>query len=85
MACWQGLEGREAVTVVVDDSHSVWAAHRRNLVMVERYVFFPSSRKQLGLMRLSLWESSRLGGAAGYTASPAVCFFTAAAAAASFT
>ena len=56
---WQGLEGREAVTVVVDDSHSVWSGHRRNLVMVERYVYFPSSRLQLGINRPSLLEANR--------------------------
>jgi hypothetical protein len=58
---WQGLEGREAVTVIVDDSHSVWAQHRRNLVVVERYVFFPSSRMQLGISRPSLLEANRSG------------------------
>lgn len=55
----QGLEGREAVTVVVDDSHSVWAQHRRNLVVVERYVYFPASRVQLGIARPSLLEANR--------------------------
>lgn len=47
------------MTVVVDDSHSVWAQHRRNLVVVERYVYFPSSRQQLGLRTPSLWEANR--------------------------
>ncbi|GAB4817569.1 hypothetical protein N2152v2_004615 [Parachlorella kessleri] len=55
----QGLEGREAVTIVVDDSHSVWSQHRRNLVVVERYVYFPSSRLQLGINRPSLLEANR--------------------------
>lgn len=28
----QGLDEREAITVIVDDSHSVWSQHRHNLV-----------------------------------------------------
>ena len=47
------------MTVVVDDSHSVWSQHRRNLVVVERYVYFPSSRLQLGINRPSLLEANR--------------------------
>ena len=51
--------------MIVDDSHSVWAQHRRNLVVVERYVFFPSSRLQLGMARPSLVEANRRGGKGG--------------------
>lgn len=54
-----GLEGREAVTVIVDDSHSVWSEHRPNLVAVERYVYFPSSRTSLGMKGPSLLEANR--------------------------
>ena len=57
----EGLEGREAVAVVVDDSSSVWAAHSENLLAVERYVFFPSSRRQLRMPGQSLLELSRWG------------------------
>lgn len=55
----EGLEGREAVAVVVDDSSSVWAAHSENLLAVERYVFFPSSRRQLRMPGQSLLELHR--------------------------
>ncbi|KAI3433318.1 hypothetical protein D9Q98_003136 [Chlorella vulgaris] len=55
----QGLDEREAITVIVDDSHSVWAQHRHNLVAVERYVYFPSSRTSLGLKGPSLLDANR--------------------------
>lgn len=55
----QGLEGREAVAVIVDDSHSVWSEHKPNLVAVERYVYFPSSRASLGMKGASLLEANR--------------------------
>lgn len=55
----QGLEGREAVAVVVDDSSAVWPSHERNLLKVERYHYFPSSRRQFGLRGGSLLELGR--------------------------
>jgi RNA polymerase II C-terminal domain phosphatase-like 3/4 len=55
----QGLSEREGITVIVDDSHSVWAAHRHNLVAVERYIYFPSSRASLGLRGPSLLDANR--------------------------
>ena len=55
----QGLEGREAVAVVVDDSSAVWPSHERNLLKVERYIYFPSSRRQFGLRGKSLLEIGR--------------------------
>ena len=58
----QGLAEREAITVIVDDSHSVWSQHRHNLVAVERYVYFPSSRASLGLKGPSLLDANRCGG-----------------------
>jgi hypothetical protein len=57
----QGLAEREAITVIVDDSHSVWSQHRHNLVAVERYVYFPSSRASLGLKGPSLLDANRCG------------------------
>jgi RNA polymerase II C-terminal domain phosphatase-like 3/4 len=39
-----GLEVRESITIVVDDSFAVWQAHASSLVMVERYLYFPSTR-----------------------------------------
>lgn len=55
----QGLDEREAITVIVDDSHSVWSQHRHNLVAVERYIYFPSSRASLGLKGPSLMDTGR--------------------------
>jgi len=55
----QGLEGREAVTIVVDDTSAVWAAHAGNLLAVERYIYFPSSRRQFGLRGKALLEVNR--------------------------
>ena len=52
-------QDREAVAVILDDSSSVWAAHIDNLLTVERYVFFPSSARQLRLAGPSLLELSR--------------------------
>lgn len=39
-----GLEVRESITIVVDDSFAVWQAHASSLIMVERYLYFPSNR-----------------------------------------
>ncbi|KAG7672111.1 hypothetical protein KSW81_004994 [Nannochloris sp. 'desiccata'] len=39
-----GLEARESITIVVDDSFAVWQAHASSLIMVERYLYFPSNR-----------------------------------------
>ncbi|KAL4419249.1 hypothetical protein ABPG77_001187 [Micractinium sp. CCAP 211/92] len=55
----QGLDECESITVIVDDSHSVWSQHRHNLVAVERYIFFPSSRASLGLKGPSLMDTGR--------------------------
>ena len=57
----QGLAGLDAISVIVDDSEDVWPGHKDNLVMVERYVFFPSSRRQLGLSRASMLETGMYG------------------------
>ena len=62
----QGLEGRESIAIVVDDTTSVWENHDENLLAVERYVYFPSSRRQFGLKGKSLLEVNRYGSA--YTA-----------------
>ncbi|KAI8462251.1 MAG: hypothetical protein J3K34DRAFT_527889 [Monoraphidium minutum] len=39
-----GLEGREPVAVILDDSSAVWPHDRRNLLVAERYVWFPTVR-----------------------------------------
>eukprot|EP00884_Botryococcus_braunii_P005692 jgi/Botrbrau1/15123/Bobra.0283s0002.1 len=55
----KGLEGRERISVIVDDSTSVWSQHPENLLEVERYVYFPSSAKQLGMRSKTYLESRR--------------------------
>jgi RNA polymerase II C-terminal domain phosphatase-like 3/4 len=54
-----GLEGREPVAVILDDSSAVWPHDKRNLFVVERYLFFPSSRKRFGMKGKSLLEVNR--------------------------
>jgi RNA polymerase II C-terminal domain phosphatase-like 3/4 len=55
----QGLEGCEPVVLIVDDSSAVWPNDRRNLFIVERYIYFPSSRRRLGMAGKSLMEVDR--------------------------
>lgn len=55
----QGLEGREPVLIIVDDSSAVWPNDKRNLFVVERYIYFPSSRKRFGMQGRSLLEIDR--------------------------
>jgi hypothetical protein len=57
----QGLEGRESVAVIVDDSVSVWKEHAENLLAVERYVFFPATLKQFNIRRSSFLELNKCG------------------------
>lgn len=38
------LEGREPITLIIDDTSIVWKSHPRNLLAVERYFYFPSLR-----------------------------------------
>lgn len=55
----QGLEGREPVVIIADDSSAVWPHDRRNLFVVERYIYFPSSRRKFGMAGKSLLEIER--------------------------
>ena len=54
----QGLEQLETLALIIDDSSEVWELHKASLVTVERYVFFPSSRHQLGMSQ-SYFEKNR--------------------------
>ena len=47
------------MTAILDDSAAVWPGHGANLVEVERYAFFPSSREALGLRGPSFLELCR--------------------------
>lgn len=51
-----GVLGMESAVIIIDDSVRVWPHHRHNLIVVERYMYFPSSRRQFGLPGLSLLE-----------------------------
>jgi hypothetical protein len=57
----KGLEGREGVSVIVDDSMSVWAKHSANLLEVERYHYFPSSARSFGARGRTYLEQKRCG------------------------
>ncbi|OMP09626.1 hypothetical protein COLO4_05290 [Corchorus olitorius] len=51
-----GVLGLESAVVIIDDSVRVWPHHKLNLIAVERYTYFPSSRRQFGLPGPSLLE-----------------------------
>ncbi|KAF8400045.1 hypothetical protein HHK36_015920 [Tetracentron sinense] len=51
-----GVLGMESAVVIIDDSVRVWPHNKLNLIVVERYTFFPCSRRQFGLMGPSLLE-----------------------------
>ncbi|ERM95434.1 hypothetical protein AMTR_s00008p00248660 [Amborella trichopoda] len=48
--------GMESAVVIIDDSVKVWSHHKNNLIIVERYTYFPYSRRRFGLHRPSLLE-----------------------------
>lgn len=58
----EGLRGLDAVALIVDDNAQVWPSHGHNLIPVEQYHYFPSSRARQGLSGPSLLEQGRCGG-----------------------
>ncbi|KAJ0666661.1 putative protein-serine/threonine phosphatase [Helianthus annuus] len=52
----EGVLGMESVVVIIDDSIRVWPHNKLNLIVVERYIYFPCSRRQFGLPGPSLLE-----------------------------
>jgi RNA polymerase II C-terminal domain phosphatase-like 3/4 len=52
----EGVLGMESAVVIIDDSVKVWPHNKLNLILVERYIYFPCSRRQFGLPGLSLLE-----------------------------
>nr|XP_043613534.1 RNA polymerase II C-terminal domain phosphatase-like 4 [Erigeron canadensis] len=48
------LAGQESAVLILDDTEHVWMKHKDNLVLMERYIFFASSCKQLGYKSQSL-------------------------------
>lgn len=55
----EGVMGMESSVVIIDDSVRVWPQHKMNLIAVERYLYFPCSRRQFGLLGPSLLELDR--------------------------
>ncbi|KAK1365585.1 Protein-serine/threonine phosphatase [Heracleum sosnowskyi] len=53
----EGVLGMESAVVIIDDSVRVWPHNKLNLIVVERYIYFPCSRRQFGLPGPSLLES----------------------------
>ncbi|XP_073007751.1 RNA polymerase II C-terminal domain phosphatase-like 3 [Typha latifolia] len=51
-----GVLGMESAVVIIDDSVRVWPHNKLNLIVVERYTYFPCSRRQFGLHGPSLLE-----------------------------
>ncbi|CAI5524484.1 unnamed protein product [Closterium sp. Naga37s-1] len=49
--------GADSMVLILDDSEVVWPKHRHNLLLVERYHFFASSRQHFLLPGPSLLES----------------------------
>ncbi|KAM1191340.1 hypothetical protein PS2_011646 [Malus domestica] len=52
----EGVLGMESAVVIIDDSVRVWPHNKMNLIVVERYTYFPCSRRQFGLLGPSLLE-----------------------------
>ncbi|KAJ6428442.1 hypothetical protein OIU84_023802 [Salix udensis] len=52
----EGVLGMESGVVIIDDSVRVWPHNKLNLIVVERYIYFPCSRRQFGLPGPSLLE-----------------------------
>ncbi|KAH9607920.1 hypothetical protein KSS87_013373, partial [Heliosperma pusillum] len=54
-----GVLGMESSVVIIDDSVRVWPHNKLNLIVVERYLYFPCSRRQFGLSGPSLLDCDR--------------------------
>ena len=67
----QGLEGYDAIALIIDDTSRVWPDHARNLLAVERYLWFPAARRQFRLTGPSLMEQRRCRCAQPLAALPA--------------
>lgn len=50
------LIGSEAIAIVLDDTPHVWPGHADNLIVCERYVYFPSCARRFGMLTPSLLE-----------------------------
>ena len=50
------LAGSEQIAIVLDDTPHVWPGHAENLIVCERYVYFPSCARRFGTLTPSLLE-----------------------------
>jgi RNA polymerase II C-terminal domain phosphatase-like 3/4 len=50
------LRGSEPIAIVLDDTAAVWPGHVENLIVCERYVYFPSCARKFGMVTPSLLE-----------------------------
>ena len=50
------LRGSEPIAAVLDDTAAVWPGHAENLIVCERYVYFPSCARKFGSVTPSLLE-----------------------------
>jgi len=50
------LKELQDACLIFDDTASVWASHRKNLITCERYLFFPQARRQFNLPGMSLLD-----------------------------
>ncbi|CAM8879493.1 unnamed protein product [Rhodiola kirilowii] len=55
----EGVLGMESSVVILDDTIRVWPHNKLNLIAVERYIYFPCSRREYGLPGPSLLEIDR--------------------------
>ncbi|KAH9607919.1 hypothetical protein KSS87_013372 [Heliosperma pusillum] len=55
----EGVLGMESSVVIIDDSVRVWPHNKLNLILVERYLYFPCSRRHFGLSGPSLLDCDR--------------------------
>ncbi|KAK9733510.1 hypothetical protein RND81_04G072000 [Saponaria officinalis] len=55
----EGVLGMESAVVIIDDSVRVWPHNKLNLIVVERYLYFPCSRRHFGLSGPSLLDCDR--------------------------
>lgn len=59
-SCATALEARAPAAVALDDAGAVWPLEARlPLVVVDRYLFFPTARRRFGLQGRSLLEINR--------------------------
>ena len=55
----QSLVGKEGRVLVVDDYAAMWPEHKDNIIVPERYCYFPESAERYGQKGTSLLETGR--------------------------